>query len=296
MSWRRGRRRGEALTGAAFAADEDEDSDEAEGSEGKKGGEAGRRQDWASLVVARRNAERTRRAAELALDQDPQVFDYDANWENSQQEHSYREREVKALQESKYIASLSKQASERKAERERVLERKIQKEREREEASGEFRDKETFVTAAYQAAQVQRGREQEAEREREAKEQCEVAKRGKSGQGSVAFFRTILQYTGAPQYPVEGVTGNPSSRTSPRPENQSGGARPNVQLVASTEGRAQIRRDVANLAGDVEVLVAAREEAKRLWKEQRRTKYLRRNTAEDIEAARARYFERGQRP
>ena len=60
-----------------------------------------------------------------------------------------RRLRIGGLSQPKYIGALMEMAAERKREQERVMIRKLQREREKE--GDEFKDKEQFVTAAYVA-------------------------------------------------------------------------------------------------------------------------------------------------
>lgn len=81
-----------------------------------------------------------------AIDEDNSVYQYDEIYDQLQkgkQDKNQKEKEKKP----KYIQKLMVAAEKRKIENERRIERQVQKEREAE--GEEFKDKETFVTAAY---------------------------------------------------------------------------------------------------------------------------------------------------
>ena len=74
------------------------------------------------------------------------------------------------LFQPKYIQNLLKAAEVRKKEQERRTERQVQKDREKEEEAGEFRDKEKFVTSAYKKKMLERQKELEEEQRQAALE------------------------------------------------------------------------------------------------------------------------------
>ena len=93
---------------------------------------------------------KTKAVQEEALKQDAGVFDYDAHVDAIQGERRKKEaarQEEKVARQSKYIAGLMETAEHRKKEQEVLLERRLEKEREAEEAV--YGTKEKFVTGAY---------------------------------------------------------------------------------------------------------------------------------------------------
>ena len=103
-----------------------------------------------------------RETLQQAIAEDPTVFDYDAAFDNIS-EARVVEKADEVARKPKYVEALLQKAEERKVERERVVIRTIQRERQRE---GEvFADKEEFVTEAYkQKLQEEREREEEEKR------------------------------------------------------------------------------------------------------------------------------------
>ncbi len=102
---------------------------------------------------------------EKALNEDPNIFEYDSIYEKVEEEKmkldpkAHKQAESK---EPKYIAGLMKAAARRKMEFEKLQDRKIQKERELE---GElWQDKESFVTSAYRQKMEERQKLEEEER------------------------------------------------------------------------------------------------------------------------------------
>jgi len=93
---------------------------------------------------------KTKAVQEEALKQDAGVFDYDAHVDAIQGERRKKEaarQEEKVARQSKYIAGLMETAAHRKKEQDVLLERRLEKEREAEEAV--YGTKEKFVTGAY---------------------------------------------------------------------------------------------------------------------------------------------------
>ncbi|KAF0695429.1 Aste57867_13778 [Aphanomyces stellatus] len=89
------------------------------------------------------------RAAQDALADDPNVFDYDGMYDNMQAERQ-KQKEAKKVQgvpQSKYIGALMEKAKIREIEHDRIRERRLLKERAEDDAL--HGDKEKFVTASY---------------------------------------------------------------------------------------------------------------------------------------------------
>lgn len=100
---------------------------------------------------------------EKALQEDPNIFDYDGVYEKLEEEKEKLNPKLKnKSQEPKYIAGLLKAAAARQIEYERRQDRKIQKERE--EEGDIFGDKESFVTENYRKRMEERQRLEEEER------------------------------------------------------------------------------------------------------------------------------------
>lgn len=99
-----------------------------------------------------------------ALEEDPQAFAYDELYEDIQSKRAEaKEAGQKVRGASKYVDSLLRSAQLRKIEEQRRIDRKIEKER---QAEGEqFDDKETFVTEAYKQKLMERKIFEEQERQ-----------------------------------------------------------------------------------------------------------------------------------
>ncbi|XP_061905107.1 nuclear speckle splicing regulatory protein 1 [Entelurus aequoreus] len=127
-----------------------------------------------------------------ALEQDSTVYDYDAVYDNIQQQRLDNSKKVLSGVEKrpKYIHQLMKAVENRKKEQERRDERKIQKER---EAEGEqFADKEAYVTTAYKLKLQEQKEEAEREKRQAAIEAALDVRKQKDLSG---FYRHLLNQT-----------------------------------------------------------------------------------------------------
>ncbi|XP_060067374.1 nuclear speckle splicing regulatory protein 1-like [Ylistrum balloti] len=131
----------------------------------------------------------TQIAIDQALEQDPNIYEYDKIYDVMTNTRSEAEERAKAKKDNKpkYIAGLLKAAEKRKLEQEKVQEKKIQKERETE--GGEFADKEVFVTGKYKEKLQEMEREAERERREAAMEELLDVKKQKDMSG---FYRYLL--------------------------------------------------------------------------------------------------------
>lgn len=126
-----------------------------------------------------------------ALEQDANVFDYDAAFDDLKKQELYQKRlrdgdDGSSKKKARYMADLIKSASERKLYMEKAAERKLQKERE--EEGDEFGDKEEFVTEAYLERQREIKRLEEEQRKLDEKEADPHRERDMSG-----FYRDLLE-------------------------------------------------------------------------------------------------------
>ncbi|KAJ3194503.1 hypothetical protein HK101_002566 [Irineochytrium annulatum] len=128
-----------------------------------------------------------------ALEEDPNVFDYDASYDamKLEEEARRRKREVgedgedkRTSKKPKYVEGIFKAVVARKVYLEQAEEKKVQREREKE--GDEFGDKEAFVTEAYKEKMRELRRLEEEERIREEKERASSA--DMSG-----FYRRMLE-------------------------------------------------------------------------------------------------------
>ncbi|KAI3373764.1 hypothetical protein L3Q82_022350, partial [Scortum barcoo] len=134
----------------------------------------------------------TRLEMQKALEQDSSVYDYDAVYDDIQNQRLENNQKVLRGTDKrpKYIHQLMRAVEDRKKEQERREERKIQKER---EAEGEkFADKEAYVTSAYKQKLLEQKEEQEREK-REA--EMEAALDVKKQKDLSGFYRHLLNQT-----------------------------------------------------------------------------------------------------
>jgi coiled-coil domain-containing protein 55 len=106
---------------------------------------------------------KAQRDIEQALEQDPNIYEYDEVYEKVsstvQQEQRREEKkrlelESNTVRQPKYVAGLLEKSKQREKEFERVQERRIQREREQE--GDLYADKEVFVTSAYKTKLAER--------------------------------------------------------------------------------------------------------------------------------------------
>jgi coiled-coil domain-containing protein 55 len=128
---------------------------------------------------------------EKALKENPNVFEYDEIYDELEAQKAKLDPKSKnqnETKEPKYIAGLMKAAAKRRMENEKVLERKIQKERELE---GElWRDKEVFVTTAYRKKMEERQALEQEERNQERIEELLDVRKQKDLSG---FYDSLLK-------------------------------------------------------------------------------------------------------
>lgn len=113
----------------------------------------------------------TKLAIDKALEEDPNVFDYDGVYDQLKEAETSKKKDLRP----KYMGNLLKNAEIRKRDQERREEKKIQKERE--EEGDEFKDKEAFITSAYkEKLEELRQTEERERREKEVEEMFDVKK------------------------------------------------------------------------------------------------------------------------
>ncbi|GLC36802.1 hypothetical protein PLESTB_000781500 [Pleodorina starrii] len=135
----------------------------------------------------KRAAAKVQQMYEVALAEDPSVFDYDGVYDSIQEAREAPKQQDKVQRQSKYIASLLEQAQQRKREQDVLYERRMVKERQQEDHL--YDDKERFVTSAYRRKLEEDKKWQEAERQRELEEQKnDVRKVGHMGN----FYANLL--------------------------------------------------------------------------------------------------------
>ncbi|KAI8900261.1 coiled-coil domain-containing protein 55-domain containing protein [Globomyces pollinis-pini] len=129
---------------------------------------------------------------EEALKEDPNVFDYDAVYDDLKRIEMYKKQkrdgtdDGSTKKKARYMENLIKTAKERKIYLERAEQRRVQKERETNEEL--YGNKEEFVTDAYLAKQAELKRLEEEERIKELQEADPNRERDITG-----FYRDILE-------------------------------------------------------------------------------------------------------
>ncbi|WOG84423.1 hypothetical protein DCAR_0103606 [Daucus carota subsp. sativus] len=112
-----------------------------------------------------------------ALEEDPMAFEYDGVFDDMKQNAVRKTTQEKQKRESKYIQALIEKSKVREREQEIVYERKIAKEREKDDHL--HSDKEKFVTGAYKRKLAEQAKWLEEDRLRELREQKEdITKKG----------------------------------------------------------------------------------------------------------------------
>lgn len=149
-------------------------------------------EDTVEQAIARQAAKnRALKEVELqhkaALEQDSTVFDYDGVYDDMKAKSAPPIKEDPELKKPKYITKLLDKAKTRQQEQEVIYERKLLKEREREDHL--YGDKEKYVTTAYKQKLAEQAKWLEEERLRELREQAEeVTKRSDLSD----FYRNLL--------------------------------------------------------------------------------------------------------
>ncbi|XP_047065888.1 nuclear speckle splicing regulatory protein 1-like [Lolium rigidum] len=104
-----------------------------------------------------------------AIEEDPSVFSYDEVYDDMKEKAARPKMQAKVVRQSKYIEALKEKAEQRKREQDIVYERKLQKERSKEDHL--FSDKDKFVTSAYRKKLEEEKKWQEEERRRQLQEE-----------------------------------------------------------------------------------------------------------------------------
>ncbi|CAM8919788.1 unnamed protein product [Rhodiola kirilowii] len=104
-----------------------------------------------------------------ALKEDPSVFDYDGVYDDMKHKEVLPKLQDRQKRESKYISVLKEKAKERERQHEIVFERKLAKERSKEEDL--YKDKDKFVTGAYKRKLAELAKWEEEERMRLLREE-----------------------------------------------------------------------------------------------------------------------------
>ncbi|CAN6228196.1 unnamed protein product [Urochloa humidicola] len=106
-----------------------------------------------------------------AIEEDPSVYAYDEVYDDMKEKEARPKMQDKVVRGSKYIAQLKEKADQRKREQDIVYERKLQKERSKEDNL--FGDKDKFVTSAYRKKLEEQQKWLEEERIRQLREERE---------------------------------------------------------------------------------------------------------------------------
>ncbi|XP_022731866.1 nuclear speckle splicing regulatory protein 1-like [Durio zibethinus] len=104
-----------------------------------------------------------------ALEEDPSVFDYDGVYDEMKEKVVRPRAQDREERKPKYIHNLIKKAEQRKWEQEIVYERKLAKERSKEDHL--YADKDKFVTSAYKKKLAEQAKWMEEERLRQLQEE-----------------------------------------------------------------------------------------------------------------------------
>eukprot|EP00897_Mesotaenium_endlicherianum_P004802 jgi/Mesen1/434/ME001000S10638 len=163
--------------------------------------------------ASRKNSQREveKKHAE-ALEQDPNVFDYDGVYDDMKGAKDKPLVEDRRQRESKYIARLLHKAEERQRDQDLVYERQLAKERAKEDHL--YGDKEKFVTRAYREKLAEQQKLLEDERRREALEAAhDVTKKGDLSD----FYRNLLNKNEAFGAKVVAVESPPPPATAALP-------------------------------------------------------------------------------
>ncbi|KAF3433844.1 hypothetical protein FNV43_RR24947 [Rhamnella rubrinervis] len=106
-----------------------------------------------------------------ALEEDPSVFDYDGVYDEMKEKASRPKQQEKEQKKPKYIENLLRKKDERQREQEIIYDRKLAKERSKEDHL--YADKDKFVTSAYKRKLAEQAKWVEEERLRQLREEKE---------------------------------------------------------------------------------------------------------------------------
>uniref|UniRef100_J3LY50 Nuclear speckle splicing regulatory protein 1 N-terminal domain-containing protein n=2 Tax=Oryza brachyantha TaxID=4533 RepID=J3LY50_ORYBR len=105
------------------------------------------------------------------MEEDPSVFAYDEVYDEMKEKAARPKMQDRVVRESKYIAALKEKAEQRKREQDIIYERKLQKERSKEDHL--YGDKDKFVTSAYRKKLEEERKWLEEEKQRQLQEEKE---------------------------------------------------------------------------------------------------------------------------
>lgn len=122
-------------------------------------------------AAKKRSLQKVEEQQKKAMEEDPSVYAYDELYDEMKEKEARPKMQDKVVRESKYIAQLKEKAELRKREQDIIYERKLQKERSKEDHL--FGDKDKFVTSAYRKKLEEQQKWLEEERVRQLREEKE---------------------------------------------------------------------------------------------------------------------------
>ncbi|KAM3582588.1 hypothetical protein VKS41_005232 [Umbelopsis sp. WA50703] len=192
-----------AIKPKAFGQDDDED-DNIVGKETKDSHKTRINKQLAGYPSA--STKKIEEEHKKALEEDPNIFDYDAVYDNLKTAEKLQQDKLKSKENKKarYVEGLLEMAELRKRDRLRADEKKV--EREREEEGDLYGDKEAFVTSSYKEQKEELRRLEEEEKKKEAQES---KKKNFNG-----FYRQLLDeqelaHAAIVEASIKGVTAPP---------------------------------------------------------------------------------------
>jgi coiled-coil domain-containing protein 55 len=294
----RGRGRGGGTKGtrpptpAAFANDSDDDDDDDDDGDDPVKARARanaevRRQQEATAAKRARDAANAAATTSAALKEDANAFEYDAVFDDIERSRGHKAKELaneRVERKSRYIEDLMAKANARRKENDASYERRLLKERLKEDHL--YADKDKFVTAAYRAKLKEDAKWLAEEKVRDAMEEEEdVTRRGASAM--TAFYSNVLH-------------GKTSSTGGKTPENDTS---KHKLTSAADRDRELIARAQAEAAATIPAIPEDVTLVERVEKpappeptsaavETKVDPNARRNTDSDVSDARARYLAR----
>ncbi|CEP14412.1 hypothetical protein [Parasitella parasitica] len=149
------------------ASEDDEDDDNVEEQEQTKKNQKAKAQVNKQLSSYNTMTKKIAEQQAKALEEDPNIFDYDAVYDDLKDAERKKKEAVKpSTKKAKYISGLLEMAEIRKRDRVLAEEKKIAREREAE--GDEFADKDVYVTEAFKKQKEELERIEKEEKEREA--------------------------------------------------------------------------------------------------------------------------------
>jgi coiled-coil domain-containing protein 55 len=286
---------------AAFACDSD--SDEGDDDDPVKARERAnaevKRQQEAMALKARRDAARAATTTSEALKEDANAFEYDAVFDDIAKSRGAKAKELaseRVERQSRYIGDLIAKAEARKKEDDASYERRLLKERLKEDHL--FADKDKFVTAAYRAKLQEDAKWLAEDKARDAVEEEEdVTKRGAGAMTS--FYSNLMHRNSA----MGGDAARDTRRAAPEPDaTKPSNATTAPKLTSAADrdreliARAAETPAIPPIPSDVTLVERPTKAAGAIAVETpppvKVDSNARRNTEADVSDARARYLER----